>query len=123
MGPRPSLRARPRPGPGETFQALGGENTRELTALILALCCAGRAGRVAGTSGHDHGTETRDRPYALIYQRSASPLRRYLRRRARLSRQPVLSGFLPQLSLMRLGQFIVIGVGLQGQLLSLSGHS
>ena len=78
---------------------------------------------MAGTSGHDHGTETCDHPYALIYQRSASPLRRYLRRRAYLLRQPVLSGFLPQLSLMRLDHFIVIGVGIQGQLLSLFRHS
>ena len=78
---------------------------------------------MAGTSGHDHGTETRDHPYGLIYQRGASPLRRYLRRRAYLSRPPVLSGFLPQLSLMRLGHVIVMGVGIHGQLLSLSRHA
>ena len=68
---------------------------------------------MAGTSGHDHGTETRDHPYAPIQQRSTSRLRRYLTHCASLPGQPVLSDFLPQGSLMRSGQFIVIGVGIQ----------
>ena len=69
---------------------------------------------MAGTSGHGHGTQPRDDLYAPIEQRSAAQLRRDLRRRAYLSRQSALSDFLPQLSLMRLGQFIAIGAGIQG---------